>query len=1008
MESVWWVWSQLFAKGLVYRGYKVMPYSTACNTPLSNFEVNLNYVDVTDPAVFVNFPLDGEEDVSLVAWTTTPWTLPSNLALCANPTETYVKILDKVREQKFIMMEARLCALYKEETEYEVLDRFSGASLAGKTYKPLFPYMEGMKCTGAFKICTDTYVSREAGTGIVHQAPAFGEDDYRICLTNGVFKKGQEPDICPVDASGKFLPKVTDFNGMYVKDADKQIIKKLKEEGRMVHAGTVNHSYPYCWRSDTPLIYKVVPGWFIEVTSLRDKLLANNDKCYWVPEFVKEKRFKNWLEDCRDWSVSRNRYWGTPIPLWMSDDGEEVVCVGSIQELEELTGQKVTDIHRESIDHLTIPSKCGKGDLKRVPEVFDCWFESGSMPYAQQHYPFENVSQFESNFPAEFIAEGVDQTRGWFYTLLVLSTALFDKPPFKNLIVTGLVLAGDGKKMSKRLKNYPDPSDVMNKYGADALRLYLIDSPVVRADTLKFKEEGVKDVLKDVLLPWFNAYRFLIQNIIRLDKEDDIKFTFNENLPVTSVNVMDRWILSYTHSLIDFVKVEMAAYRLYTVVPRLLKFIDNLTNWYVRLNRARLRGEVDVDECTASVYTLFSVLLTMTRLMAPFTPFITEMMYQNLKLSIDMSMCKGASESIHYLMLPKFEPKMVDIDIERRVSVMQSVIETGRVLRDRNTLPLKYPLKEVVLVDADPNVLSDAQSLESYIVGELNVKKLTVSSDKQKYDVQLTAKPNHMILGKRLKKDFKAVSAAIAKLTDTELSGMNTTGSRDILGHTILFDELHVGYEVKSDIGSYAAASMNNVLVLLDCTTDQEMLDEGLAREVINRIQKLRKKAKLVPTDKISVFYKIDKSKKDNADLLRAMNSYRDFIESSIKSPFSTEASIEDVILTEEVDVKGCKFDLTLCGNVTRQTSSAAPVTQWPNGRPSGKFLTINFNNYTRDVLLQGNGQNLTSERLETEVKAMFGLFGKSLVLSYKGEVIKLSSRDLSHLNGETLTVTVT
>ena len=980
-----------------------MPYSTACNTPLSNFEVNLNYVDVTDPAVYVSFPLDEDPSVSLVAWTTTPWTLPSNLALCANPSQNYVKVHDKTRDQKFIMMEARLCALYKDETEYEVLENFPGSSLAGKTYKPLFSYMEDMKNNGAFKICIDSYVSSDAGTGIVHQAPAFGEDDYRICLANGVFKKGQEPDICPVDASGKFLPKVSDFNGMYVKDADKQIIKKLKEEGRMVHASTVNHSYPYCWRSDTPLIYRVVPGWFIKVTSLKDRLLANNERSYWVPDFVKEKRFKNWLADCRDWSVSRNRYWGTPIPLWVSDDGEEVVCVGSIKELEELTGETVSDLHRESIDHLTIPSKCGKGVLKRVPEVFDCWFESGSMPYAQQHYPFENVSQFESNFPAEFIAEGVDQTRGWFYTLLVLSTALFDKPPFKNLIVTGLVLASDGKKMSKRLKNYPDPTVVMDKYGADSLRLYLIDSPVVRADTLRFKEEGVKDVLKDVLLPWFNAYRFLVQNIIRLKKEEDIDFIYDENKPVISANVMDKWILSYTHSLIDFVKVEMAAYRLYTVVPRLLKFVDNLTNWYVRLNRARLRGEVDINECTASVYTLFSVLLTLTRLMAPFTPFITEMMYQNLKKSVPKSMFKGDSDSIHYLMLPKFESKMVDEEIERRVAVMQSVIETGRVLRDRSTLPIKYPLKEVVLVDVDSVVLRDAQSLESYILGELNVKKLTVSSDKLKYDVKLTAKPNHMILGKRLKKDFKPVSAAIAALTDNQLSEMKNTGSRDIMGHAILFDELHVGYEVNSDSGSFAAASMHNVLVLLDCTTDQEMMDEGLAREVINRIQKLRKKAKLVPTDKISVIYNIDNSKVDSADLSRAVNSYQHFIENAIKSPFSSRPTEEGVIIEEEVEVKGCKFHLTLCGDFNKAPSNI--VVQWPQGRPAGPFLTVNFNESSKEVLLQGNGSLLSTERLTTEVKAMFGLFGRTVVVSHNGKVIL--SRDLSFLNGETVVVSV-
>ena len=999
MESVWWVWSQLFAKGLVYRGYKVMPYSTACSTPLSNFEVNQNYQDVTDPAVIVSFPLDQEPGVSLVAWTTTPWTLPSNLALCVNPEMQYVKVVDKTRDgAKFILMEARLCALYKNEEEYEILERFPGKKLAGLTYTPLFPYLTG-EMKSAFKVCLDGYVTSDSGTGVVHQAPAFGEDDYRVCLANGVFKKGQEPTICPVDASGKFTATVTDFAGQYVKDADKHIIKHLKGTGRMVHASTINHSYPFCWRSDTPLIYRVIPGWFIKVTALRDKLLTNNDKSYWVPEFVKEKRFRNWLADCRDWSVSRNRYWGTPIPLWVSEDGEEVVCVGSIEELQQLSGVEVSDLHRESIDHITIPSKCGKGMLRRVPEVFDCWFESGSMPYAQQHYPFSGSAEFDSKFPADFIAEGVDQTRGWFYTLLVISTALFDKPPFKNLIVTGLVLAADGKKMSKRLKNYPDPVELMNKYGSDSIRLYLIDSPVVRADTLRFKEEGVKGVLKDVLLPWFNAYRFLIQNIVRLEQEEGVKFMYGGDC--ASGNVMDKWILSYTHSLIEFVEVEMAAYRLYTVVPRLIQFIENLTNWYVRLNRPRIRGEMGVEECEQSVNTLFSVLLSMIRLMAPFTPFLTETIFQNLRKAIHPNLC--SDESIHFMMLPKFNSSMVDRDIERRVGVMQAVIETGRLLRDRNTLPIKYPLKEVVLVDVNPTVLSDARSLESYIVSELNVRKLTVSSDKTKYAVQLTAKPNHMLLGKRLKGDFKKVSAAIVALGDAELAEMKERGDREICGHVIRFDELHVGYEVKGEGGQYAAASEHNVLLLLDCSTDQELMDEGLAREVVNRVQKLRKKAKLVPTDKITVHYTI---KGKAGDLGRVVGTQKELIEGSLKSPFLGDAPSGNVIIAEEVDVKGTKMMLTLAGDITPKTTHGT-LQQWGGGqRPAGPYLSVSYNGETKEVLMSPKGaEPLTAVQLVTEVKVLFGLFGRSVSLSHGGSPVKISERDLSTLNGKTVTV---
>ena len=398
----------------------------------------------------------------------------------------------------------------------------TGQDLVGKRYTPLFDYFKSL--TTAFRVLEDDYVTDDSGTGIVHSAPAFGEDDYRVCVAGGIIEKGGELP-CPVDANGMFTEEVTDFVGRHVKEADTDICKRLKAEGRLVSKSNYKHSYPFCWRSDTPLIYKAVPSWFIKVEEIKERLLANNAKTYWVPTFVKEKRFHNWLENARDWNVSRNRYWGTPLPIWATEDFSEMIVIGSIEELEKLSGVKVTDIHRESIDHITIPSTKTPGAvLKRVEEVFDCWFESGSMPYAQSHYPFENKEAFEDGFPAHFIAEGLDQTRGWFYTLMVLSTALFDKPAFQNLIVNGLVLAENGKKMSKRLKNYPDPNLVIEKYGADALRLYLINSPVVRAEPLRFKESGVLGVVKDVFLPWYNTYRFFAQQALRLTSASGVAF----------------------------------------------------------------------------------------------------------------------------------------------------------------------------------------------------------------------------------------------------------------------------------------------------------------------------------------------------------------------------------------------------------------------------------------------------------------------------------------------------
>jgi len=530
-----------------------------CCTPLSNFEAGQNYKDVDDPAVWVSFPLVDDPNVKLVAWTTTPWTLPSNLALCVNPNSNYVKVLDKAKNETFILMEKRVPELYKKADSYQVLETLKGSQLKELRYQPLFPYFANIST--AFRVLCDEYVTEDSGTGVVHQAPYFGEDDYRVCIANGVINKDTGPVVCPIDAQCRFSYEVTDFKGLNVKDADKAILKQLKEMKRLVHQSVCKHSYPFCWRSDTPLIYRAVPSWFVRVEGMVDRLLANNSRSYWVPDFVKEKRFANWLRDARDWAISRNRYWGNPMPLWVSDDGHEIVCVGSIEELQELSGVKLDDIHREFVDQVTIPSRLGKGVLRRIPEVFDCWFESGSMPYAQVHYPFDGRKTFMDTFPADFIAEGIDQTRGWFYTLLVISTALFDQPPFKNLIVNGIVLASNGEKMSKRKKNYPDPLTIVEEHGADALRLYLITSPVVRGESLKFKEEGVKDIVKDVFLPWYNALRLLVQSTDLLKVDKKISFVYDEQRLHSSMasnqNIMDNWIVSYTQTLLDFVKQEM-------------------------------------------------------------------------------------------------------------------------------------------------------------------------------------------------------------------------------------------------------------------------------------------------------------------------------------------------------------------------------------------------------------------------------------------------------------------
>ncbi|KAF7822569.1 isoleucine--tRNA ligase, cytoplasmic [Senna tora] len=913
MESVWWVFAQLYEKGLVYKSFKVMPYSTGCKTPLSNFEAGQNYKDVPDPEIMMAFPVIGDpHNASFVAWTTTPWTLPSNLALCVNANFTYVKVRNKFSGKVYIVGESRLSSLPTEKPKqtvtngsvdgpkvktkgsssgkaenvldsFEILEKLSGASLVGKKYEPLFGYFMELSGT-AFRVVADNYVTDDSGTGIVHCAPAFGEDDFRVCIDNKIISK--ENLTVAVDDDGCFTAKITDFSGRYIKDADKDIIDAVKAKGRLIKYGTFTHSYPFCWRSGTPLIYRAVPSWFVQVENLKDQLLENNNQTYWVPDFVKEKRFHNWLENARDWAISRSRFWGTPLPIWISEDEEEKVVMDSVAKLEKLSGVKVFDLHRHNIDHITIPSSRGPeyGVLQRVDDVFDCWFESGSMPYAYIHYPFENVELFEKNFPGHFVAEGLDQTRGWFYTLMVLATALFGKPAFRNLICNGLVLAEDGKKMSKSLKNYPSPMEVINDYGADALRLYLINSPVVRAETLRFKKEGVHGVVRDVFLPWYNAYRFLVQNAKRLEVEGLAPFVPIDHVTLQkSSNVLDQWINSATQSLVRFVRQEMDGYRLYTVVPYLLKFLDNLTNIYVRFNRKRLRFKdpTGEDDCRTALSTLYNVLLLSCKVMAPFTPFFTEVLYQNMRKA-----CNGSVESIHYCSFPQKEGKLGE-QIEQSVSRMMTIIDLARNIRERHNKPLKTPLREMVIVHPDEGFREDiAGKLREYVLEELNIRTLVTCNDSLKYS-SLRAEPDFSVLGKRLGKSMGVVAKEIKALSQENILAFESAGEVIIANHCLKLTDIKVLRDFKRPDGmtekEIDAAGDGDVLVILDLRPDESLFEAGAAREIVNRIQKLRKKVALEPTDMVAVYFEsLDEDKSVSQRVLHSQESY---IRDAIGSP---------------------------------------------------------------------------------------------------------------------------
>jgi len=855
MESVWWVFRQCFEKGLIYQGYRIQPYSPALATSLSNFEVNQGYKMRQDPSVVLAFPLEADagrddRDETLLVWTTTPWTLPSNLAIAVKADLEYALVSHEGK--KYWVAESRRLAYFKEDDA--VLDRVLGAALSGRRYKPLFEYaplMSGKQ----YSIFTADFVSDADGTGAVHIAPSFGEEDFQLGKAEGLGLWD------PLDADGKFTHLVPPWQGTGAKDADKAIIHHLKGEGRIFRHETFEHSYPHCWRTDVPLLYRAQKNWFLaldkEITSaegvtktLKQWMIDSNQQINWVPGHIRDGRFGKWLEGARDWNLSRNRFWGTCIPVWIAEDGD-MICVGSRAELEALTGQKVDDIHMHVVDALTVRTSDKKtfdpgGKVyTRTPEVLDCWFESGSMPYAQGHYPFENRAQLEGNFPADFIAEGLDQTRGWFYTLTVLSAALFQKPAMQNVIVNGIILAEDGQKMSKRLRNYPDPNELIDRTGADAIRLFMIDSAAVKGEELKFSEAGVKNITRAVLLPLWNAVS-LFTTYANADAAKG-QLTWTPGDERVSANELDRWILSAFQALLGKVKVEMEAYRLYNVVPALVEFVDDLTNWYIRRSRRRFwKSENDGDKNDAYA-TLYAVLVDFSKALAPFLPFLAEEIYQILVREVWAS--PSSPSSVHHCDYPVFNPALFDETLNAKMALAREAVVLGRGLRAERNIKNRQPLSRLLVVARDEAAAAGLRSLEDLIRDELNVKAVEITLDESSF-VTYKAKANFLTLGKRLGKNMKTVAGKCSALTHDEIAAVLAGKPLELEEGTLSAEDLTILREVSPGLAVTATPTLT---VALDVTVDEPLRLEMLAREVVSRIQGLRKEADLEVTDRVDV-----------------------------------------------------------------------------------------------------------------------------------------------------------
>ncbi len=888
MESVIHNFKELYDKGLIYEDFRVLPYSWAAETPLSNFEVNQGYRDKTDAAITVLFKL--ENGMKILVWTTTPWTLPSNLMLAVGNDISYAVMEEN--GEKYILAEALLGRYKQQLAKATRVGTLKGNELVGLSYEPMFPYFKHLQAKGAFKVLSGEFVSTEDGTGVVHIAPGFGQDDFEACRAYDA----NFPIVCPVDEAGKFTVEVSDYVGTQVFETNEPIMSWLKQNGLLVKKEQYTHSYPFCWRTDTPLIYKAMSSWFVKVTDFRDEMVRLNQQINWMPEHIKDGRFGKWLEGARDWSISRNRFWGTPIPVWQSDDPKypHIDVFGSIAEIREKTGMNVTDLHKPYIDEVVYPNPAdptGQSKMRRVSDVFDCWFESGSMPYAQVHYPFEQKEWLEDHFPADFIVEAMDQTRGWFYTLTVLSTALHHKPAFKNCICTGLLMAEGGQKLSKRLKNYIDPSVVLDKMGSDTLRWFLVSSPVLKGGNLAVDQEG-KEIVKAARvaqIPFWNAFYFFT---LYANAEG-----YKAKEVASSDESLDSYILAKLKKLSQEVKKGLDTYDVAHSCNEIAMFMEVLNNWYIRRTRERFW----TGDCRA-FDVLYTVLINLSKMMAPLLPFTAEYIYQALV---------SAKTSVHLTDYPLLENVAENDELVRQMDFVQELCSAGKFIREEKNLRNRLPLNGLTIAGGGLDFLDD-RYLE-IIRDELNVKQVNIDENVGAYAAQ-SLYLYTPLLGKKLGKEMGKVMAAYNEYKKTGTPCWAEGNGGITIGGIFLTPDL---YEERLEIlGGKAGKAFadNKAVLVLDTEVTEELVKEGMARDFVRLVQNLRKEKNFDISDRIRLCWQTDDEK-----LSRALRENADYIKIQVLVP-AEETISETCIAGTVAEIEGAtiRFDAEVVASLKK------------------------------------------------------------------------------------------